>query len=101
MIHLHISKIFGDDLTKAGCTFPPMGDGNSWHWYAHRITLMRKKCVIVMEEASRYALIFVGLRKPDFAGFDKVLRSRIVAEASWLCDLPQPGPNEQLIAKVS
>jgi hypothetical protein len=61
---------------------------------------MRKKCIIVMEEASRYVLIFAGLKKRDFAGFDTVLRLRIVAEASWLCDLPHPGPNKQLIAAV-
>lgn len=53
-----------------------------------------------MEEFSCYALIFVGLKKQDFVNFDKVLRSRIVAEASWLCDLPHPGPNEKLIAAV-
>ena len=101
MIHLHTSKIFGDDLTKAGCNLPAAGNGNAWNWFAHRVTLMRKKCVIVMEEASRYALIFTGLKKNDFAGFDQVLRSRIIAEASWLCDLPHPGPNEQLIAAVA
>ncbi|PNU18602.1 hypothetical protein C2E25_16810 [Geothermobacter hydrogeniphilus] len=101
MIHLHISKTFGDDLAKAGFTLPSSKDGQAtWHWYAHRITLLRKKCIIVMEEASRYALVFVGLKKNDFARFDKVLTSRIVAEASWLCDLPHPGPNEQLIEVV-
>ncbi|ORJ60302.1 DUF6933 domain-containing protein [Geothermobacter hydrogeniphilus] len=99
MIHLQTSKTFNDDLAKAGCLLPPPeGIENTWNWHAHRITLLRKKCVIVMEEASRYALIFAGLKKNDFAHFDQVLRSRIVAEASWLCDLPHPGSNEQLIA---
>ncbi|NOQ51586.1 MAG: hypothetical protein GQ578_05150 [Desulfuromonadaceae bacterium] len=101
MIHLHTSKIFNDDLIKAGCRIPPAENKNDgWHWYAHRITLMRKKCVIVMEEASRYALLFVGMKKLDFAQFEKELSYRIVAEASDLCDLPHPGPNEQLIAAV-
>ncbi|MGK2907467.1 MAG: DUF6933 domain-containing protein [Desulfuromonadales bacterium] len=101
MIHLHTSKIFSDDLAKSGCVLPVAEEKTvGWHWYAHRVMLMRKKCLIVMEEASRYALIFVGLKKRDFAGFDKVLSSRIIAEASWLCDLPHPGPNEQLIAAV-
>jgi Domain of unknown function (DUF6933) len=101
VIHLHFSKTFSDDLAKAGCVLPPAAhETASWHWYAHQVTLLRKKCIIVMEEASRYALIFVGLKKCDFAGFDQVLRSRIVAEASWLCDLQHPGPNEQLIAAV-
>ncbi len=53
-----------------------------------------------MEENSRYALFFVGLKKKDFAQFDKVLTSRIIAEASGLCDLPHPGPNEKLITAV-
>ena len=101
MIHLHTSKIFNDDLSKAGCPLTTAKNKNSdWHWHVHRITLMRKKCIIVMEEASRYALIFVGLKKNDFAHFDQVLISRIIAEASWLCDLPHPGLNEKLIAAV-
>ncbi|RMH13211.1 MAG: hypothetical protein D6698_14275 [Gammaproteobacteria bacterium] len=101
MIHLHTSKAFSDDLAKAGCLLPsPEGGENSWHWHAHRVTLLRKKCIIAMEEANRYALIFTGLKKNDLAHFDQVLRSRIVAEASWLCDLSHPGPNEQLIAAV-
>jgi hypothetical protein len=58
MIHLHSSKVFSDDLAKAKCVLSSSANGSAWHWYAHRITLMRKKCVIVMEEASRYALIF-------------------------------------------
>lgn len=102
MIHLHLSKIFADDLHKAGCnTQAPATKDSTWHWYAHRVTLLRRKCIIVMEEESRYALIFVGLKKPDLAQFGKVLASRIVAEASGLCDLPHPGPNEQLIDKLT
>ena len=101
MIHLHTSKIFSDDLSKSGCVLPESENKNvGWHWYAHRITLLRKKCIIVMEETSRYALIFSGLKKKDFASFDKVLASRITAEASWLCDLPHPRSNEKLIAAV-
>ena len=101
MIHLHTSKTFNDDLTKSGCGLPSAEhEGANWHWYAHRVNLLRKKCVIVMEESSRYALIFVGVKKIEFAHFDKLLRNRIVAKASWLCDLPHPGPNEQLIAAV-
>lgn len=100
MIHFHTSKIFGNDLTKAGCALsPPENPAAGWHWYAHRITLLREKCVIVMEETSRYALFFHALKKSDLAGFDKLLGSRIIAEASWLCDLP-PGLNEKLIEAV-
>ena len=98
MIQLHMTKKFQEDLTKAGCTLPETNDKTAgWHWYAHRITLMRKKCVIVMDEECRYALIFFGLKKLDFANFEQVLTSRIIAEASWLCDLPDSGENELLV----
>jgi hypothetical protein len=101
MIHLHTSKIFDDDLTKSDCDLPQAENKNvGWHWYAHRITLLRKKCIIVMEENSRYALIYAGLKKKDFAQFDKILFRRIVAEASWLCSLSHPDQKEQLIAAV-
>ena len=79
MIHLHTSKVFSDDLAKANCVLSSSANGSAWHWYAHRITLMRKKCVIVMEEASRYALFFVGLKKKD-------------------CNPPQSKTNERLMA---
>lgn len=100
MINLHTSRILSDDLAKAGCILPSSASGDAWQWYAHRIALMRKKCVIVMEEASRYALIFVGMKKKDFCQFDQILTSRILAEACWLCDLPQTGANEQLWAAI-
>ena len=101
MIQLHLTKKFHEDLTKSGCTLPETNDKTAgWHWYAHRITLLRKKCVIVMEEECRYALIFFGLKKLNFANFEQVLTSRIIAEASWLCDLPDPVENEILIKKV-
>jgi len=101
MIHLHTSKTFNDDLAKSGCVIPPAEDRTSgWHWHAHRVTLMRKKCLIVMEEASRYALVFAGVKKMELFHFDELLGNRIIAEASWLCGLPHSGPNEQLIAAV-
>lgn len=101
MIHLYTSKIFTNDLIKSGCDLPQAENGNvGWHWYAHRVTLLRKKCIIVMEENSRYALIFTGLKKKDFAQFDQLLTRRIVAESSWLCNLSHNDQKEQLIAAV-
>lgn len=101
MIQLHLTKKFHEDLNKSGCALSETNDTIAgWHWYAHRITLMRKKYVIVMEEECRYALIFFGLKKRDFAYFDQVLISRIIAEASWLCDLSDYGENEILIEQV-
>ena len=100
MIQLHLTKKFHEDLSKAGCALPESSSTAEWHWYAHRVTLLRKKCVIVMEEECRYALIFFGLKKLDFANFELVLTNRIIAEASRLCDLAQPEENERLIEKI-
>lgn len=100
MIHLHTSKVFSDDLAKAQCVLSSSANDSAWHWYAHRITLMRKKCVIVMEEVSRYTLFFAGLKQKDFSRFDQILTDRILVEASWLCDLPQSKTNKQLTAEL-
>ena len=101
MIQLHLTQKFHEDLTKAGSIMPEINDKtDGWHWYAHRITLMRKKCVIVMEEECRYALIFFGLKKGDFTHFEQVLSSRIIAEARWLCDLSDYGEDKLLVEKV-
>jgi hypothetical protein len=50
MIHLHTSKVFSNDLAKAKCVLSASTSDSAWHWYAHRITLMWKKYLIVMEE---------------------------------------------------
>jgi len=87
MLHLHTSKTLNETLQKAGCDCVTLPEGPAWHWHAHRFSLHRKRCIIVMEEESRYVIFFLGLKKKDLAQFDQVLADRILAEARWLCNL--------------
>ena len=56
-------------------------------WYAHRVTVQRRKCVIVMELQSRYSMVFCGLTKRDFENFPELFRERLPCEVASICQL--------------
>ncbi len=85
MIQIHTSKALAADL-KAHLTEVPAGPG-AMQWYAHRVVVLRRKCVIAMEAQSRYALIFTGLTKPDFEKFPGLFLERLMHEALSICQL--------------
>jgi hypothetical protein len=88
MLHLHTSKPMTESLQKAGCTCSALPEEpKAWHWHVHRFALFRKRCIIAMEEESRYAMLFLGLKKKDLARFDRVFAKRLLLEARWLCAL--------------
>ena len=69
-------------------------------WYIHRVTINRKKVVIAMEERSRYAMIFAGMKKKDFDDFPSVFVQRLVNEVISICKLDDDS-TEKLIALVN
>ncbi len=56
-------------------------------WYGHRVTVMRRKCVLMMEFKSRYCMVFAGLTKPDFENFPGLFVDRLWREAVSICQL--------------
>lgn len=56
-------------------------------WYAHRVYVLCRKCVIAMEAQSRYAMVFSGLTKPDFEKFPELFLDRLMREALSICQL--------------
>lgn len=85
MIQIHASKALSADLKPLLAEAPP--SPGAMQWYAHRVQVLRRKCVIVMEEQSRYAMVFTGLTKPDFARFPEIFRDRLIREALSICQL--------------
>ena len=63
-------------------------------WYAHRVTVKRRKCVIVMELQSRYALVFCGLTQRDFEQFPETFRTRLICEVASICQLGDDAQKE-------
>lgn len=85
MIQVHTSKALAVDLA-GHLTEAPRNPG-AMQWYAHRVHVLRHKCVIVMEAESRYAMVFTGLTKPDFQRFPDLFSDRLIREALSICQL--------------
>lgn len=86
MLRLHLSKNLEKDFAphiapNAIAALHPQ------HWYLQKITVLRRKCVIAMEEKSRYAMVFSGLTKNDFAGFPEIFQERLWRESMAICQL--------------
>lgn len=88
MLQFYLSKDFSKDMSmhlSEGAE--PIVDqhARAMQWYAHRITVKRRKCVIVMELQSRYAMVFCGLTKRDFENFPELFRKRFLCEVASIC----------------
>src|SRR5512139_3051011 len=84
-MQIHLSKALATDLKSHLIEAPT--DLHAMQWYGHRVTVLRRKCVILMESRSRYAMVFTGLTKPDFARFPERVRERLWREALSICQL--------------
>lgn len=49
-------------------------------WYGHRVTIERRKCVVMMDLATRYGMFFPALTKPDFQRLGERLCQRLPTE---------------------
>ncbi|MBL4585425.1 MAG: hypothetical protein JKX83_12525 [Pseudomonadales bacterium] len=90
MLQFYISEAFANDMsTHLFDGVEPIVEQHTraMQWYAHRITIKRRKCIVVMELQSRYAMIFCGLTKPDFNNFPALFRKRILCEVASICQL--------------
>jgi len=49
-------------------------------WYGHRVTIERRKCVVLMDVATRYAMLFPALTRPGFRRLGERLCQRLPTE---------------------
>jgi|GEM_PF-1413022 len=106
MIQLYLSHDLAKDL--AHLPMQPAGaqtqvNDGAVIWYAHRVTIMRRKCIIAMEYQSRYTMVFCGLTKPDFNNFAQLFSQRLLQEACVVTQLHKPLPeaDEQLLCELA
>jgi hypothetical protein len=71
MIQFHLSKAAAEDLKQLVEPAAPI-NYQAMQWYLHRVTVARRKCIVAMEQQSRYALVFCGLTKKEFAEFPQL-----------------------------
>ncbi len=82
MIKINLTKTFAKDLNLE--EIEDIDVPVSMTWYAHRITIARRKCIIVMEENTRYVMIFCGMTKLEFKDFPRIFFERLVVEATMI-----------------
>ncbi|MFA7553053.1 MAG: hypothetical protein WCY88_02295 [Spongiibacteraceae bacterium] len=69
-------------------------------WYAHRVIIARRKCIIIMEATSRYAMVFCGMKKADFEHFPDLFQDRLWREVFAVCEGIPESDISQLSATV-
>lgn len=88
MLKFHLSKTLSKDLSMH--LAEPLTDSNAaMQWYAHRVTVLRRKCIIAMELQSRYCMVFCGLTKKEFAAFPDTFQEQLWREAVTVCQLDE------------
>ncbi|OUQ86308.1 hypothetical protein B5G50_22305 [Brevibacillus brevis] len=48
-----------------------------YRWHAHLFFYQRRKCVLVMNNVTRYNFVMYGLKKGDFNRFDQLVKEKI------------------------
>lgn len=86
MLQIHLSqsltKELGSHLQEAIEAEP-----TALQWYAHKVVVARRKCLVMMEYQSRYAMVFCGLTKHEFDNFPELLQERIWREVNIISQL--------------
>ncbi len=104
MIQLYLSRDLAKDLASLPIEQAPkeVSEG-AIIWYAHRVTIMRRKCIIAMEYQSRYAMVFCGLTQPDFKNFSQLFSQRLLQEACVITQLGEhlPEADVQLLCELA
>ena len=61
------------------------------HWYCHRVTLARRKCFVMMEAHTRYAMFCCGLTKPTLKKFPLLFADYLWRHIVSLCAINDTG----------
>ena len=86
-MQIHVSRALSTDLKRYLVEAPV--NLQAMQWYAHRVHVLGRKCVILMEARSRYAIAMTGLRKADFDQFPALFHDRLWREAVAICGLDE------------
>ncbi|ABB39661.2 hypothetical protein Dde_2866 [Oleidesulfovibrio alaskensis G20] len=88
-MHFHLSGNAASDLKIVRFEdFSGSADAFRQHWYVHRVTMQRRKHVIVMEESTRYALLFCRVTQPFFKNFPEFFADTLWRHIVSLCAVP-------------
>lgn len=63
MFRILTSAALSMDLESTPTGVEPVSD--TIVWYGHRVTVERRKCLVLMEQATRYGLFWAGMPSPS------------------------------------
>lgn len=89
MMQFQLSRTLAKDLlmhVQASMDLSP----SALQWYGHSMVIDQRKCVIMMEAQSRYAMVFCGMEKRDFEDFPGLFQQRLLREVSIIAQLEAP-----------
>lgn len=86
MIQFHLTKSLAKELELSAQPSAQANPG-AIQWYAHLVTIARRKCIIAMELHSRYAMVFCGLTKKDFKRFPDYFHDRLWREVCVIAQI--------------
>ncbi|MFP8966951.1 DUF6933 domain-containing protein [Pokkaliibacter sp. CJK22405] len=99
MIQIYLSKALAGNMKpilSAELDIQPDG----MHWYAHLVTLPQGRCVLAMEEYSRYVMLFTDVDFDDISHFPELFRERLWREVLAVCMLDDNSTKDVLGALV-
>ncbi|WP_419871493.1 DUF6933 domain-containing protein [Candidatus Pristimantibacillus sp. PTI5] len=93
MIVVQCTKMLAAELQVPLSAVQPSFDKSIYGWHAHLFICKRKKCVLIMNNESRYNFVIYGLVKADFKRLDQIIIEHIQE------NLRLDGANQQFIDK--
>ncbi len=88
-MYFHASSIFAKDAGLTELASQPTGSLEAGqHWFVHRVNIERRKCVLAMDEQTRFVLVFCGMTKPYFMKFPGVFADRLWRTIVAVCEVP-------------
>ncbi|XZF74877.1 DUF6933 domain-containing protein [Bacillus sp. AL-1R] len=77
-MYIQLTKKLSDEM-KIKIEKPDLSNENQlFCWHANIFKIGRKKCVLVMNNVTRYCFVMYGLLKKDFTNFEEVMQRNIV-----------------------
>ncbi|MEH7349529.1 DUF6933 domain-containing protein [Gottfriedia acidiceleris] len=77
-MYIQLTKKLSDEM-KIKVEKPDLSNENQlFCWHANIFKIGRKKCVLVMNNVTRYCFVMYGLLKKDFTNFEVLMKRSIV-----------------------
>lgn len=78
MLILEVTKKLENELKVNTHNVIPMEEDKFYSWHANIFMFNRRKCIILMNDKTRYSIVLYGLKKEQFKNLQSVISDAIV-----------------------